>query len=329
MLGQEDREDREDREAEKICVLDADAMGGKVCEANTVGSKEGATGGDWRFDPTDFTLPKHKKERSALQGYYKAQNSLLAEYNRLNRQYSTSSAGEEGREENEEEGKNGKSRSRSVSIAICLSFVANVFLFFIKVAAAALTGSMAVIASTVDSVLDLLAGMVIFFTMRMVKNRDTVKYPQGKTRLEPLGVVIFSCIMSVSMMGLVQESVTSFVARLTGANHRDVRFDVAGGAILGVTIIVKLLLAIYCNTVAALHKSPSVKAYADDHRNDVLTNSLAILCAALSALVKDLWWTDQLGAIILCIYVVIMWAGTAKEQIQRLTGISAPPRISE
>ena len=317
----------EDREAEKICVLDADAMGSKAGEATAVASKEGQTGEDWRFDPTGFTLPRHKKERSALQGYYKAQNSLLAEYNRLNRQYSTSSAGEEGDEGNEEKGGYGKSGTRSVSIAVCVSFVANVFLFFIKVAAATMTGSMAVIASTVDSVLDLLAGMVIFFTMKMVKNRDTVKYPQGKTRLEPLGVVIFSCIMSVSMMGLVQESVTSFVAHLTGGDYRDVKFDVAGGAILGVTIIIKLFLAIYCNSVAAFYKSPSVKAYADDHRNDVLTNSLAILCAALSALVKELWWTDQLGAIILCIYVVIMWAGTAKEQIQRLTGISAPPKL--
>ena len=79
-----------------------------------------------------------------------------------------------------------------------------------------MTGSLSVVASTVDSVLDLLAGLVIWTTMRMVRQRDPVQYPQGKTRLEPLGVIIFSCIMSVSMMSLMQESVGVLVRRVGG-----------------------------------------------------------------------------------------------------------------
>ena len=38
-----------------------------------------------------------------------------------------------------------------------------------------------------------------------------------------------------------------------------------------------------------------------------------------------LWWLDPVGALLLCFYVIYNWTGTAKEQVQRLTGISAEP----
>ena len=71
--------------------------------------------------------------------------------------------------------------------AISLSFIVNVFLFIVKVVAAISTGSLSVIASAVDSCLDLLAGSVIFFVSRAMRQKDPIRYPQGKTRLEPLG----------------------------------------------------------------------------------------------------------------------------------------------
>ena len=68
-----------------------------------------------------------------------------------------------------------------------LSFIVNVFLFIVKVVGAISTGSLSVIASAVDSCLDLLAGTVIFFVSRAMRQKDPIRYPQGKTRLEPLG----------------------------------------------------------------------------------------------------------------------------------------------
>jgi len=39
------------------------------------------------------------------------------------------------------------------------------------------------------------------------------------------------------------------------------------------------------------------------------------------------WWTDPLGAVFICLYVIVNWQQTASEQIANLTGISAPPEF--
>ena len=55
--------------------------------------------------------------------------------------------------------------------AITISFFSNVVLFIIKMVAAVATGSLSVIASAVDSTLDLLAGLVIFCISRQMKRK--------------------------------------------------------------------------------------------------------------------------------------------------------------
>ena len=55
---------------------------------------------------------------------------------------------------------------------------------------------------------------------------------------------------------------------------------------------------------------------------------MAMICWWLSTVdTKKLWWFDPAGAILICIYIVLNWIGTAQEQVANLTGISAPPEF--
>lgn len=69
---------------------------------------------------------------------------------------------------------------------------------------------------------------------------------------------------------------------------------------------------------------PTLEALAQDHWNDALSNGVAAiaLCAALWS--KDLWFLDPIGAIIISVYIIYSWYETGKEQIEQLTGKSAP-----
>ena len=58
-------------------------------------------------------------------------------------------------------------------------------------------------------------------------------------------------------------------------------------AILGGTIISKLLALLYCRSVAARFNSASCEAYAQDHFNDVLTNSVGVAAVTLA------WWKPE------------------------------------
>lgn len=56
--------------------------------------------------------------------------------------------------------------------------------------------------------------------------------------------------------------------------------------------VVKFILMIYCRRF----KNEIVRAYAQDHLFDVITNSVGLAAAVLA--VKYFWWIDPTGAII-------------------------------
>lgn len=68
------------------------------------------------------------------------------------------------------------------------AFYANVFLFFAKCFASYSSLSLSVIASTLDSLLDLLSGSIIFVAACIVdRNRESrYAFPAGTSRIEPL-----------------------------------------------------------------------------------------------------------------------------------------------
>uniref|UniRef100_A0A0E0PNL4 Uncharacterized protein n=1 Tax=Oryza rufipogon TaxID=4529 RepID=A0A0E0PNL4_ORYRU len=79
--------------------------------------------------------------------------------------------------------------ARSEALAIRLSNIANMVLFAAKVYASIRSGSLAIIASTLDSLLDLLSGFILWFTAFSKKTSNPYRYPIGKRRMQPLLVI--------------------------------------------------------------------------------------------------------------------------------------------
>ena len=69
----------------------------------------------------------------------------------------------------------------------------------------------------------------------------------------------------------------------------------------------------------------SISVLAQDHRNDCVSNTVALLCAYGS---KQLWiYLDPIGAILVSIYIALTWYQTGKEQLKILSGKSAEPEF--
>ena len=78
------------------------------------------------------------------------------------------------------------------------NIAANIVLLVGKIVAAFSTGSLSLVASLVDSALDLLCTMIVWTTNRLVQWRlDALRrnFPVGRQRLEPLGILVFGIIM--------------------------------------------------------------------------------------------------------------------------------------
>eukprot|EP00262_Sarcandra_glabra_P006551 TRINITY_DN1888_c0_g1_i3.p1 TRINITY_DN1888_c0_g1~~TRINITY_DN1888_c0_g1_i3.p1 ORF type:complete len:200 (+),score=30.16 TRINITY_DN1888_c0_g1_i3:196-795(+) len=81
-------------------------------------------------------------------------------------------------------------------LAMRISNYANIMLLAFKIYATIKSGSISIAASTLDSLLDLMAGGILWFTHLSMKNINIYKYPIGKLRVQPVGIIIFAAIMA-------------------------------------------------------------------------------------------------------------------------------------
>lgn len=64
---------------------------------------------------------------------------------------------------------------------------------------------------------------------------------------------------------------------------------------------------------------------AQDHRNDCVSNTVALLCAYGA---QHLWlYLDPIGAILVSLYIALTWYQTGKEQLKILSGRTAEPEF--
>lgn len=69
----------------------------------------------------------------------------------------------------------------------------------------------------------------------------------------------------------------------------------------------------------------STKVLAQDHRNDCLSNTIALICAFCA---QKFWiYLDPIGAIFVSIYIAVTWFKTGKEQLVMLSGRAAKPEF--
>ena len=69
---------------------------------------------------------------------------------------------------------------RKARIAMRMSFLSNCLLLALKAFIGFTSGSLAIIASALDSLLDLISGAILFLTSRAMNQHDVYKYPIGK-----------------------------------------------------------------------------------------------------------------------------------------------------
>ena len=105
---------------------------------------------------------------------------------------------------------------------------------------------------------------------------------------------MFSTLMATVSIQVVIEAIKALATR-----SRGVEFDAVSLSCVGVAIVVKFCLYLYCS---ALRKYPTPRILAMDHRNDVAFNSFGLVLGALGAYV--LWWLDPSGAILISLLIM-------------------------
>ncbi len=207
-----------------------------------------------------------------------------------------------------------ESGSKVVIIAIYVNLAANAILLAGKIAVIALTSSLSVLASLVDAALDFLSTAIVWTTTKLISRQDQYRYPVGRRRLEPLGVLVFSVIMITSFFQVFLECFN----RLTSPDHSIIQLGIPAIIIMASTVFLKLGCWFWCRLI----KNSSVQALAQDAMTDVVFNIFSIIFP-LVGYYASLWWLDALGGLLLSLYVIINWSRTTTTHIDHLTGAAA------
>ncbi|KHG29762.1 Metal tolerance 4 [Gossypium arboreum] len=260
--------------------------------------------------PFDIDVSKTKGLTQGEKEYYKTQFETLKSFEEVD------AIGHAETSDDEYEDEERIQHERAMKI----SNYANIVLLAFKSYATIKSGSIAIAASTLDSLLDLMAGGILWFTHSTMKNTNIYKYPIGKLRIQPVGIVIFAAVMATLGFQVFVQAVEQLIADEPTEKMSADKLMWLYTIMLSATFV-KLALWIYCKSST----NKIVRAYAKDHYFDVVTNVVGLLAAVLGD--KFYWWLDPAGAIALAIYTITNWSGTVMENAVSLVGQSAPPEF--
>eukprot|EP00418_Pyrodinium_bahamense_P070138 CAMPEP_0179090574 /NCGR_PEP_ID=MMETSP0796-20121207/41329_1 /TAXON_ID=73915 /ORGANISM="Pyrodinium bahamense, Strain pbaha01" /LENGTH=397 /DNA_ID=CAMNT_0020788147 /DNA_START=38 /DNA_END=1229 /DNA_ORIENTATION=+ len=224
------------------------------------------------------------------------------------------------------------------------------------------TGSVLVRASMFDSLGDVFSSFIMAVTQWKVNDhRDMHRYPMGKGRFAPLGVLFFCAFMCSTMLSMALDSVQAlftddseetaqveaamageenrlhwgygpdFVEAMiaqyaAGGDDEGASVDTLSTVLLGICVLVKIALYVWCRYVESRRSSEIVGALASDHRNDTLSNSMVIGTMVFLARAQSSNWNgpwlakvDPAVSFLLSLWIIYGWVKNALEQFAVLS----------
>ncbi len=159
------------------------------------------------------------------------------------------------------------------------SLVINVFLFFLKIFAGIFGRSQALIADALNSLLDIVANIVVWFGIRIAKKPPDKDHPYGHGNADNLAAIFVALVLFITGAYIGRESIHAIVQ----GEFTEPTFLATAAAAF--TIIIKEILYRYTLKIGKKFKSPAVIANAYDHRSDVIV-SLGTLVGIVIAQTK-------------------------------------------
>jgi len=186
-------------------------------------------------------------------------------------------------------------KSRLLTLATTASVATAVLLIVVKAVAWLLTGSVSILASLVDSIMDSLASLINLFAVRYSLQPADNEHQFGHGKAESLAGLAQAGFISGSAVFLVLHAID----RLRFPHELE---DIMSGVIVMVfSIIVTLALLILQRYVIRKTASTAIRADALHYASDVLTN--ASIIAALYLTSVGLSWADPVFAIAIAFYI--------------------------
>ncbi|MGN6254438.1 MAG: cation diffusion facilitator family transporter [Solirubrobacterales bacterium] len=199
---------------------------------------------------------------------------------------------------------NGKSGAAALSIA------SNSLLIALKLAAGAITGSIAIVAEAIHSLIDLVASVIAFVSVRKADVPADEEHPYGHEKVENLAATIEGILILVGAALIVYEATRRLVI---GSSVESLG---VGIAVMGFSVLANLAVSTVLSRQARAHDSAALEGDAAHLRTDALA-SVGVLVGLVLVKVTGASAFDSITALVVAVGIV--WAGLAI--VRRSSGV--------
>jgi cation diffusion facilitator family transporter len=206
----------------------------------------------------------------------------------------------------------GKSRAAALSIA------SNSALIALKLAAGAITGSIAILTEAIHSLIDLVASVIAFVSVRKADEPADEEHPYGHEKVENLAAAIEGILILVGAAVIVFEATHRLVV------GSEVESLGVGIGVMGFSVLANLFVSGYLYRQARRTDSPALEGDAAHLRTDAMTSAGVLLGLGIVQ-VTGIAAFDSITALIVA--VAIVWAGL--NLVRRSSGVLIDEALPE
>ncbi len=181
--------------------------------------------------------------------------------------------------------------------ATIVSSLTATILIIIKLTIGILSGSVAVLASAIDSILDLIVSAFNYFAINKAEKPADEQFNYGRGKVEALAAVIEGTVITMSGIFIFYESIKKayrgeIVSHLTPSV-----------IVMVISLVLTVTLVIFLNFVAKKTDNMVIKADALHYKTDIFSNGI-ILVSLVVIQLTDFYLIDSIMGVAISIYII-------------------------
>ena len=188
-------------------------------------------------------------------------------------------------------------------------------LVLIKLAVGIMSGSIAILASAIDSLLDLIISMFNYFALHNAEKDPDEKFHFGRSKLEPLAAVIEGTIISLSALFILYEAIAKII------HPKEMQYMTEGVYVMIASVLITGGLVLFLNYVAKKTNNMVIRADALHYKTDLFSNG-AVLIALIVIQYTGEQLIDAVLGIAIAIYMIYSAIPIVKEGILMLLDVA-------
>lgn len=203
--------------------------------------------------------------------------------------------------------------------ATLISTIVAFLLVTFKLTVGIISGSVAVLASAIDSLLDTVISLFNYFALHNSDKEPDEHFNFGRRKLEPLAAVIEGTIISLSALFILYTAVSKMVQGSV-IEHLDLSIWVMGSS-----LVITAALVIFLTFIAKKTGNMVIQADALHYKTDLLSNG-AVLISLIIITFTEYTFIDPLLGIGISIYMIYSAYPIIKEGILMLLDAALDPK---